>query len=162
MQMSSICKILTANCKRYTFEYIPTRELWNTLKHQTLIKKSCLTIDCHNFNSLGSLKFRTNAESGTEQICYYNRNTKDKSFNRFLALRKQTTNESIIFEIKNIVEETKTGSFDCYDINNKLEEFNDGRADDNRTTLKRSISELSSANIRGGKFIKKKTKFLSR
>ena len=28
IQVSSISKILTANCKRYTYEYIPTRELW--------------------------------------------------------------------------------------------------------------------------------------
>ena len=28
IQISSISKVLTANCKRYTFEYIPTRELW--------------------------------------------------------------------------------------------------------------------------------------
>ena len=61
-------------------------------------------------------------------------------------MRKQTKNESIIFEMKNIVEEIKTGSFDYYDINNELEEFNDGRADDNRTNLKRPISELSPIN----------------
>ena len=77
-------------------------------------------------------------------------------------MRKQTTNKSIIFEIKNIFEETKTSSFDYYDINNELEEFNYGRADDNRTNLKRSISELSSTNIRRGKFIRKKPTFLSR
>ena len=107
IQISSICKILTANCKLYTIDYIPARELWlNRLYFEisNSSKKSCPTINYHNFNSLGPSKFRTNAESGTEQICYYNRNRKDKLFNRFLALRKETANESIMFEVKNIVE----------------------------------------------------------
>ena len=43
--------------------------------------------------------------------------------------------------MKNIVEETKTGSFDYYDVNSELEEFNNGRVDDNETTLKRPIPE---------------------
>ena len=28
IQVSAISKILTTNCKRYTYQYIPTRELW--------------------------------------------------------------------------------------------------------------------------------------
>ena len=165
VQILSISKILTANCKRYTCEYIPTREFWlNRLYFEisNSNRKGCLTIDFRDFNSLGLSKFKTDAESGTEQICYYNRNRKDKSFNRFLALRKETTKGSIIFEIKNIVEETKTGSLNYYDINSELEAFNNGRADDNRTTLKRPISEPSPADFSGGKFIRKKPIFLSR
>ena len=86
--VSSISKMLTANRKRYAYEYIPTTEL-RYLKYQLYFeisnsnKKSCITIDCRNFNSLGLSKFRTNAESGTEQICYYNTNRKDKPFNCF-------------------------------------------------------------------------------
>ena len=86
--VSSVSKILTANRKRYAYEYIPATELWY-LKYQLYFeisnsnKKSCVTIDCRNFNSLGLSKFRTNAESGTEQICYYNTNQKDKPFNCF-------------------------------------------------------------------------------
>ena len=34
-------------------------------------------------NDLGPVKFRTQADSDTEQICYYNRNKKDTSFNFF-------------------------------------------------------------------------------
>ena len=75
-------------------------------------------------------------------------------------LRKETANDSIIFEIKNIVEETKTGSFDYYDINRELEELNNGRADDNRTTVKRPTSEPCPADFSGGKFIRKKPRFL--
>ena len=39
------------NCKRYTFEYISTRELWlNRLYFEisNSNKKSCLTINCRN------------------------------------------------------------------------------------------------------------------
>ena len=146
IQISSTSKILTANCKRYTIDYIPAKEFWlNRLYFEisNSNKKNCLTIDFRNFNSLGPPKFRTNAESGTEQICYYNRNRKDKSFNQFLALRKKTANDSITFEIKNVVEETETGSFDYYDINSELEELNNGRFDDNRSNPKRPISEPS-------------------
>ena len=60
IQVSSISKILTANCKIYTFEYIPTRELWlNRLYFETSNsnKKICLTIDCRNCNVLGPSKF---------------------------------------------------------------------------------------------------------
>ena len=127
------------------------------MKYQILIKKVALQ---STVVTLGPSKFRNNAESGTEQICYYNRNQKDKSFNRFLALRKETANESIIFEIRNIVEETKTGSFDYYDINSELEEFNSGRFDDSRSNLKRPISELSRHDFRGGKVNRKKPRFL--
>ena len=115
IQVSAISKILTTNCKRYTYQYIPMRELWlNRLYFEisNSNKKECLAMDCCNFNSIWSSKFRTNAEDGQRQICYYNRNKKDKLFNRFLVLRKQGTRENMIFEIKNIIEETYVGNFD--------------------------------------------------
>ena len=60
-------------------DYIPARELWLKKIYFEILnynKKDCLTIDRRNFNSLGSSKFRTKAETGTEQIRYYNRNQK--------------------------------------------------------------------------------------
>ena len=175
IQVSSFSKILTANCKRYTFEDIPTRELWLNRPYFEISnsnKKYCLTIDCRNFNSLGPSKFRTKAESGTEQICYYNGNRRDKSFNRFLALKKVTEEGSIIFEIKNLVLENKTGNFEYFNINDELEEFNNGRCVDRGRSAKRtisvpsegSVSGSSSANIsrEGAYFIRKQPRFLSR
>ena len=103
IQVSAISRILTTNCKRYTYQYIPGRELWlNKLYFEisNSNKKECLTIDCRNFNSIGPSKFRTNAEDGQRQICYYNRNKKDKLFNRFLALRKQDAGENITLKQK--------------------------------------------------------------
>ena len=35
--------------------------------------KQCLTVDTRDVNDLGPGKFRTQADSGTEQMCYYNR-----------------------------------------------------------------------------------------
>ena len=67
-------------------------------------KSNCLAIDCHNFNSIGSSKYRNSAESDKQLICYYNRNKKDKLFNKFLSVRKQSTVDRIIFEMENIIE----------------------------------------------------------
>ena len=47
-------------------------------------------------NDLGPGKFKTRADSGTEQICYYNRNKTDTSFNYFLAVRQKTLQASEI------------------------------------------------------------------
>ena len=91
IQISSISRILTANCKRYAYEYIPTREFWlNRLYFEisNSNKKTCLTIDCRNFNALGPPKFRTKTDSRAEKIWHCNRNRKDKSFDRVLAVRK--------------------------------------------------------------------------
>ena len=66
IQISSIPKILSTNCNRYTFDYLPNRDLWlNRLYFEisNSNKKECLTIDCRNFNSIGPSKYRTSAES---------------------------------------------------------------------------------------------------
>ena len=56
----------------------------------------CLTIDSRDVNDLGLAKFRRQADSDTEQICYYNRNKKDTSFHSFSSLRKETSSASEI------------------------------------------------------------------
>ena len=38
------------------------------------MQKQCLTTDIRDVNDLGMAKFRTQADSGTQQICYYNGN----------------------------------------------------------------------------------------
>ena len=96
-----------------------------------------------------------------EKFCYYNRNKRDKSFNRFLAIRKQNTGKNIIFEVKNITEETKTGDFDYYELNNELDKFKDGTSNDNRQDFKRTISKPSSTDDTRSAVIRKKPKFLS-
>ena len=57
IQIASISKIISVNCNRYTFDYIPKRNLWLKRVYFEISnsgRKDCLTIDCRNFNSIGS------------------------------------------------------------------------------------------------------------
>ena len=93
VKVSSISKILSSFCSRYKYNYIPTRDLWINRLYFDISnsnKKQCLTIDTRDVNDLGPAKFRTHTGDNREQICYYNRNKRYKSFNSFLAVRKQT------------------------------------------------------------------------
>ena len=95
------------------------------------------------------------------QICYYNSNKKDKSLDRFLALRKQNAGETIIFEIKNIIDEANSGEIDYYQLSNELSQFNNGRSYDNRKNFKRSIPKPSSTDHSSRRLIRKKPKCLA-
>ena len=48
-------------------------------------------------NGLWPAKFRTGAKNEKEQVCYYNYNKKDRAFNHFLAVSKQTSTDAITF-----------------------------------------------------------------
>ena len=75
-------------------------------------------------NDLGPAKFRTQTDNNKEQICYYNRNKRDTSFNSFLAVRKQTssTNE-IIFSIDKVIDKTNRNNNIYFEINDELSDF---------------------------------------
>ena len=166
IQISSRAKILTTNCNRDTFDYIPNRDLWlNRLYFEmsNSTKKECLTIDCRSFNSIGPSKYRTSAESYIRQICYYNRSKKDKLFNRLLSVRKQHAGDKIIFEIENIIEKTSNGDINYYKVTNELNEFNkNGRSNYNRRGTKRTIQQPGSTDITRRKRVNKKPRFLAR
>ena len=49
---------------------------------------------------------------------------KDKTFNCFLALRKQTTIDRIIFSIENLIDKTNKKKDIYFEINSELSEFN--------------------------------------
>ena len=86
MQTSSIVKILRSFCSRYRYNYLPNRDFWIDRLYFDIsnsTKKQCLTIDTRDVNDLGPAKFRTQGDSSQEQICYYNRNKRDTSFNSF-------------------------------------------------------------------------------
>ena len=77
-------------------------------------------------NDLGPAKFTTQADNGTEQICYYNRNKKDTSFNfnSFLAVRKETSSSSeIIFFIVRVIYNLNRHSSICSEISDELSDF---------------------------------------
>ena len=92
-------------------------------------------------NNLGPSKFRTGAKNDKEQICYFNYNKKDRTFNRFLAVKKQASAGEIIFSIvKNIfVNKWKLNEFgdSYYKIGYKLGEFKNGKVQ-----FKRRIREF--------------------
>ena len=130
IQASSIVKVLSSFCSRYRYNYIPNRNLWiNRLQFHisNSSKKQCQTIDTRDINDLGPAKFRTQAYNNREQICYYNRNKEDKSFNSFLAVRKQTsTTIKIIFSIVNLIDKTNKNDNIYFKINDELSDFNNG------------------------------------
>ena len=79
VQASAIIRILSSFASRYKHNYIPHRDLWiNRLYFEisNSTQKQSLTIDTRDINDLGPAKLRTQADSDTEQICYYNRNKK--------------------------------------------------------------------------------------
>ena len=95
IQASSIVKILSSFCNRYRYNYIPNKDLWINRLYFDISnssKKQCLTIDTRDVNDLGLAKFRKQADNNREEICYYNRNKRDKSFSSFLAVRKKNIN----------------------------------------------------------------------
>ena len=108
VQASSIVGILSSFASRYKNTYIPPQNVWiNRLYFEisNSRQKKCLTIDTRDVNDLGPGKFGTRADSGTEQICYYNRNNKDTSFNSFLAVRQETSSlGEINFSIVKVID----------------------------------------------------------
>ena len=129
LQTTSVAKILSSYCHRYIYEYIPHRDLWiNRLyfKIWNSTEKEWLTIDTCDVNNLEPSKFRTGAENGHQQICYFNRNKEDKIFNRFLAARKETSADEIIFSIANVIDKSNNLEKACYKIDNELILFGTG------------------------------------
>ena len=84
---------------KYKNTYVPKRNVWLSTLYFNVSnskQKQRLTIDTREINDLGPGKFRTQADNGTRQICYYNRNKYDTSFVSFLATRKLTSQIDII------------------------------------------------------------------
>ena len=83
-----------------------------------------MTSDTRDINDLGPAKFRTQAGSGTEQICYYNRNKKDTSFNSFFAVRKETLSPfKINFSIVKVIDNTNRQNVIYSEVSKKLTDF---------------------------------------
>ena len=90
---SRILKTLSLFASRQKNTYLPNQQVWlNKLYFQISNSKDkkCLTIDTRDVNELGPGKFRTYANNGEEQTCYFNRNRSDTYFTSFFAKRTQT------------------------------------------------------------------------
>ena len=106
--------------------------LWNF----KLFKKNRLTIDIRHVNSLGPSKFRSGAKNDKEQTCYFHYNKKDRAFNRFLGVRKQTLAGEIIVSIVILIGKSNKFEDSYYKIGDELREF-----DNNRVQCKHRIWE---------------------
>ena len=108
-------------------------------------QKQCLSIHTRNVNKLGPAKFRTQAENGIEQVCYYNRNKKDTCFNSFLAVRKQTASSfEISFSIVKVIDSTNRQNAIYTEISDEISDFKN----DN---VQQKIRRASENNIGRGK-----------
>ena len=88
LQSLKFCHLLQIGIKII----ISVTEIFGSIEISNSRQKQCLTIDTRDANELGPTKFRTKADSGTEQICYYNRNKEDDTcFDSFFAVTKQTS-----------------------------------------------------------------------
>ena len=102
-----------------------------------------MTIDTRDVNSLGPAKFRTQAINSKEQICYYNKNKRDKKFNCFLAVGKQpSTSADIMFSIVKLLNKTNKNDNVYFETNDKLSDFNN-----DSVQYKRPIQRVSESNI---------------
>ena len=96
---STILRTVSLFANKYKNNYVLTRNVWLSRLYFNVSnskQKQCLTTDTRDINDLGPGKFRRQAGNGTQQICYYNRNNTDTSFNPFLATRKQTSQQDAI------------------------------------------------------------------
>ena len=86
LEISSVIEVLSSYCNRYTYEYIPHRDLWLSRHYFEISnssEKKCLTINIKRINNVGTSKFRTGVKNDKERVCYFNYNKKDRAFNRF-------------------------------------------------------------------------------
>ena len=110
VQASSIVRNLSSFVSRYKNTYIPNWNVWTNRLYFEISnarQKKWLIIGTRDVNDLGPGKFKTQADSRTEQICYYNRNKEDTSFNYFLAVRRETSSlGEINFSIVKVIDNT--------------------------------------------------------
>ena len=83
-----ILKTLSLFASRQKQTYLPNQQVWlNKLYFQisNSKEKKCLTIETRDINEFGPGKFRTSADNGEEQICYFNKNKSDTHFISFFC-----------------------------------------------------------------------------
>ena len=77
LPLSTVKKVLEANCIRKSNKYISVNSLWVNKLFIRLAnedsEKTCLTIDCSGFNPNGPGRFRTDASNPLTQTCFFNK-----------------------------------------------------------------------------------------
>ena len=114
--LSTVKKILEANCIRGTNKYIPVNSLWITklfIQFANNEEKTFLTLDCTGFNPNGPGSFRTGAEDPNSQNCFFNKADEDHMFNVFVTkrIKKEEAPEKILFEIESVKSQTNNKTY---------------------------------------------------
>ena len=124
----TMLRTLCLFASKHKSTYVPTRNIWISRLYFNISnskQKQCLTIDTGDINDLGPRKFRTQADNGTRQICYYNRNKSDTSFNSFLAIRKQTSQKGAIkFSIDKVMSNLNSSDVSYLELGDELKNIN--------------------------------------
>ena len=156
----------------YRNNYITARNIWINKLYFDISNsnvKQCLTVDTCDVNDLEPGKFRTQADYGTEQISYYNRNRKDTSFNCFFATRKETLSPGEInFSIVKVIDNVNKDDSINFDINDEQSDFKNDivqrtiqRANESDTVGKQQYIRRRQKPTGHGR-VSKKPRFLSR
>ena len=123
----TILKTLSLFANRHKNSYVPSRNIWLSKRyfHRSASKqKQCLTVDTQTVNDLGPGKFRMQANNGTKQVCYYNRNKSNTSFNSFLVMRKQTSQKgAITFSIDKVITNLNNSNVSYIELGNELKKI---------------------------------------
>ena len=138
-----ILKILSVFVSRQKHTYLPNQQVWlNKLYFQisNSKEKQCLTIDTRDINEFGPGKFKTRADNGEEQTCYFNRNKSGIHFTSFYA--KRTQSEPTISSIFNHNSD--------FDYLNKNLDFNQNDLLSNGQS-ERELEQFNRENFKNGK-----------
>ena len=88
-------------------------------------KKQCLPTDTRDINDLRPGKFRTQADNELRQICYYNSNKSDTSFDSFLATRQQTHQNNVRkFSIEKVIANLNNSNLSYFELGDELKNTN--------------------------------------
>ena len=151
--LSTVKKVLEANCIRNSNKYIPVNSLWITKLFIRLAnnetEKTCLTIDCTGFNPNGSGRFRTDAGNPLTQTCFFNKADQDSFFNVFVNKRiKKDSVDKVLFEIERLktVEDNET-----YSATSELENLQGNGLSNARVSSDERVdgSEYANGDIKG-------------
>ena len=120
----AILKTLSYFANRYKNSYVSSCSIWlNKLYFDISASKQkpCLTVDTRTIDDLGPGEFRTQADNGIKQVCYYNRNKSDTSFNSFFATRKQTSQKGAIkFSIDKVITNLNSSDVSYIELGDEL------------------------------------------
>ena len=118
----TILRTLSLFANTYKNSYVPSRSIWLSKLYfdkSASKQKQCLTVDTRTIKDLGPGKFRTQTDNGIKQICYYNRNKSDTSFN--LSTRKQTSQKGAIkFSLDKVITNLNSSNVSYIELGDEL------------------------------------------